>query len=138
MTSKRDGVGGPHPDDEPTTEVARLLRRAGVGVYVSHREFARNCGVSHETVSRLLRAADRDGKRRPPTKATLDALAKGLDIEPSVLEAAVLADHGYEQAVTGVGGVESVLAQLRDMSDADRRTVLAELAQEIARGRGTS
>lgn len=121
-------------DDGADTEVARLLRRVGVGTYVSQREFARLCGVSHETVSRLLRATSGNETRRPPTKATLDALARGAGLEPSVVEAAVLADYGYEQAVTGVAGVESVLAQLRGMSDADQRTVLAALAQEIATG----
>lgn len=120
-------------DEGADTEVARLLRRAGVGTYTSVREFARNCDVAHETVRRLLRQPKDGQARRPPTRRVLERLAAGLDIPLNVLEAAVLTDQGYEQAVTGVGGVESILAQLRDMSSADRRTVLAELAQEIAR-----
>lgn len=117
---------------EADTEVARLLRDAGVGTYSSAREFAKLCGVSHETVSRLLRAPKLGEPRKPITKATSDALADGAGISRKVFEAAVLADLGYSQAVTGIDGVQSVLAQLRGMSDADRRKVLAELAQEIA------
>lgn len=117
-------------DEGVDTRVAKLLRGVGVGTYVSVREFARTCGLAHETVAKLLRPP-KEGAR-PPHEGTIGKLAVGAGLPRAEVELAVLADHGYSHAVADMHGVSAVMTHLRGMSDADRRTVLAELAQVVA------
>ena len=83
----------------------------------SYGEVARRGGLPRSTVSTL--AATRN-LSRPPRPATIDALAKGLDLPVSAVRAAAAEStglHYYDQAPTG----------RRDPGDQEREILIARI-----------
>ena len=112
----------------PPTRVAALLRYYGVGpgLRYSGRKAAEMCGVSYETISRLMRPAP--ARPRKMQRAIMEKIAAGLDIPVDLLDREMMADWGYKQTVTG-SDIGDVLSQLVNFTPRE----LAELQMEIAR-----
>lgn len=107
------------------SRVAALLESYGVGTRISIRAAAKLTGLSHETISRLMRPTT--DPRRIRT-ANLDKLANGLGIPRDLLEREMMHDWGYAQAAEGPDSEAEVLAMLRDFTPAE----LASLQQKIS------
>ena len=96
----------------------------------SYREVARRGGLPHSTVHTL--AATRN-LARPPRPATIDALAKGLDVPVSAVRAAAAAStglHYYDEAPAGPENPgdperELLIASIDELTPEDRRHVAA-------------
>ena len=96
----------------------------------SYREVARRGGLPHSTVHTL--AATRN-LARPPRPATIDALAKGLDVPVSAVRAAAAAStglHYYDEAGTepenpGDPERELLIASIDELTPEERRHVAA-------------
>lgn len=108
----------------PDSRVAALLRSRGVGTpRLSEREAARRCGVSPQTMNKVMRGITR-GIRR----STLDQIADGLGIPRDLLERESLADAGYIQAASG-STVAEALALIQDLSPHDLALVQIAIGQ---------
>ena len=96
----------------------------------SYREVARRGGLPHSTVHTL--AATRN-LARPPRPATIDALAKGLDVPVSAVRAAAAAStglHYYDEAPAGPENPgdqerELLIASIDELTPEERRHVAA-------------
>ena len=96
----------------------------------SYREVARRGGLPHSTVHTL--AATRN-LARPPRPATIDALAKSLDVPVSAVRAAAAAStglHYYDEAPgepenPGDPERELLIASIDELTPEDRRHVAA-------------
>jgi len=96
----------------------------------SYREVARRGGLPHSTVHTL--AATRN-LARPPRPATLDGLAKGLDLPVSAVRAAAAEStglHYYDEAPAERGHAgdperELLIASIDELTPEDRRHVAA-------------
>jgi transcriptional regulator with XRE-family HTH domain len=96
----------------------------------SYREVARRGGLPHSTVHTL--AATRN-LTRPPRPATIDGLAKGLDVPVSVVRAAAAASTGmqcYDEAPgepenAGDPERELLIASIDELTPEERRHVAA-------------
>ena len=96
----------------------------------SYREVARRGGLPHSTVHTL--AATRN-LARPPRPATIDALAKGLDVPVSAVRAAAAASTGLHYYDEGPGEPENpgdperelLIASIDELTPEDRRHVAA-------------
>jgi transcriptional regulator with XRE-family HTH domain len=96
----------------------------------SYREVARRGGLPHSTVHTL--AATRN-LTRPPRPATIDALAKGLDVPVSAVRAAAAEStglHYYDQAPAGPENPgdperELLIASIDELTPEERRHVAA-------------
>jgi transcriptional regulator with XRE-family HTH domain len=96
----------------------------------SYGDVARRGGLPRSTVSTL--AATRN-LSRPPRPATINALAKGLDVPVSAVRAAAAEStglHYYDEAPTGGEDPadrerELLIASIDDLSPEDRRHVAA-------------
>jgi transcriptional regulator with XRE-family HTH domain len=96
----------------------------------SYREVARRGGLPHSTVHTL--AATRN-LARPPRPATIDALARGLEVPVSAVRAAAAAStglHYYDQAPGGPQSPgdperELLIASIDELTPEDRRHVAA-------------
>ena len=96
----------------------------------SYGEVARRGGLPHSTVHTL--AATRN-LARPPRPATIDALAKGLDVPVSAVRAAAAAStglHYYDEAPAGPENPgdperELLIASIDELTPEDRRHVAA-------------
>ena len=95
----------------------------------SYREVARRGGLPHSTVHTL--AATRN-LARPPRPATIDALAKGLEVPVSVIRAAAAAStglHYYDEPAgpenPGDPERELLIASIDELTPEDRRHVAA-------------
>ena len=96
----------------------------------SYREVARRGGLPHSTVHTL--AATRN-LARPPRPATIDALAKGLDVPVSAVRAAAAAStglHYYDETPAGPENPgdperELLIASIDELTPEDRRHVAA-------------
>ena len=97
----------------------------------SYREVARRGGLPHSTVHTL--AATRN-LARPPRPATIDALAKGLDVPVSAVRAAAAAStglHYYDEVPAeddddaGDPERELLIASIDELTPEDRRHVAA-------------
>jgi len=96
----------------------------------SYREVARRGGLPHSTVHTL--AATRN-LARPPRPATIDALAKGLDVPVSAVRAAAAAStglHYYDEAPgepenPGDPERELLIASIDELTPEERRHVAA-------------
>ena len=106
--------------------IQRRLRERGW----SYREVARRGGLPHSTVHTL--AATRN-LGRPPRPATIDALAKGLDVPVSAVRAAAAEStglHYYDEAPSGPENPgdperELLIASIDELTPDDRRHVAA-------------
>jgi transcriptional regulator with XRE-family HTH domain len=101
----------------PDSRVAALLRSHGVPTRLSMRKAAKRCGVSPETISKLMR-----GDTRRIRKSNLDKIADGLGIPRDLLERESMVDAGYIQAASG-STVAEVLAQIQGLSSHDLATI---------------
>jgi transcriptional regulator with XRE-family HTH domain len=107
------------------SRVAALLRaRAGVGTLLSESEAAGRCGLSRQTLSKVMRGLTRDIK---PT--TLDKLANGLGIDRKLLGLEALVDAGHIQVSGSGSSVAETLAQIQRFSDHDLGIVQVELGR---------
>ena len=96
----------------------------------SYREVARRGGLPHSTVHTL---ASTRNLARPPRPATIDALAKGLDVPVSVVRAAAaesIARHYYDRAPAEPGHPadrekELLIASIDELMPEERRHVAA-------------
>src|SRR5437667_245446 len=96
----------------------------------SYREVARRGGLPHSTAHPL---ASTRNLARPPRPATIDALAKGLDVPVSVVRAAAAEStglHYYDQAPAGPENPgdperELLIASIDELTPDDRRHVAA-------------
>ena len=96
----------------------------------SYREVARRGGVPHSTVYTL---ATTRNLARPPRPATIDALAKGLEVPVSAVRAAAAGStglHYYDQAPAETQGPgdperELLIASIDELTPEDRRHVAA-------------
>ena len=96
----------------------------------SYREVARRGGLPHSTIYTL---ATTRNLARPPRPATIDALAKGLDVPVSVVRAAAAESTGlhYYDGVPAGGEEpgdrerELLIASIDELSAEDRRHVAA-------------
>ena len=96
----------------------------------SYREVARRGGLPHSTVHTL--AATRN-LARPPRPATIDALAKGLDVPVSAVRAAAAEStglHYYEEPASSRQDPddqerELLIASIDELTPEDRRHVAA-------------
>ena len=96
----------------------------------SYREVARRGGLPHSTVHTL--AATRN-LARPPRPATIDALAKGLDVPVSAVRAAAAEStglHYYDEVPTGRQDSgdrerELLIASIDELTPEDRQHVAA-------------
>jgi transcriptional regulator with XRE-family HTH domain len=96
----------------------------------SYGEVARRGGLPRSTVYTL---ATTRNLVRPPRPATIDALAKGLDVPVSVVRAAAAQStglHYYDEASEGQGQTgdqerDLLIASIDELSPEDRRHVAA-------------
>ncbi len=110
MTSQATGDEQDPPAEQPRPAAAlepalnplqRLIQQRLRERGWSYREVARRGGLPHSTVHTL--AATRN-LARPPRPATIDALAKGLDVPVSAVRAAAAEStglHYYDEAPAG-------------------------------------
>ena len=116
--------------DPALNPLQRLIRQRLRERGWSYREVARRGGLPHSTVHTL--AATRN-LARPPRPATIDALAKGLEVPVSAVRAAAAAStglHYYDQAPAGPGNPgdperELLIASIDELTPEDRRHVAA-------------
>jgi transcriptional regulator with XRE-family HTH domain len=112
----------------------------------SYREVARRGGLPHSTVHTL--AATRN-LARPPRPATIDALAKGLEVPVSAVRAAAAEStglHYYDEAPAGPENPgdqerELLIASIDELTPEERRHVAAlveSLRNRTAREPGES
>ena len=96
----------------------------------SYREVARRGALPHSTVHTL---ASTRNLTRPPRPATIDALAKGLDVPVSAVRAAAAEStglHYYDEAPAGPENPgdperELLIASIDELTPDDRRHVAA-------------
>ena len=96
----------------------------------SYREVARRGALPHSTVHTL---ASTPNLTRPPRPATIDALAKGLDVPVSAVRAAAAEStglHYYDEAPAGPENPgdperELLIASIDELTPDDRRHVAA-------------
>ena len=96
----------------------------------SYREVARRGGLPHSTVHTL---ASTRNLARPPRPATIDALAKGLDVPVSAVRAAAAEStglHYYDEAPAGPENPgdperELLIASIDELTPEERRHVAA-------------
>lgn len=136
-------MSGPAP---PATPLQRLIRERLQERKWSYGDVARRGGLPRSTVYTL---ATTRNLVRPPRPATIDALARGLDVPVSAVRAAAAEStglHYYDDSSAGqrpAGDQERdlLIASIDELSPADRRHVAAlveslrqKAAQEPADG----
>jgi len=139
MTSQATGDEQMPPAEQPPPAAAlepalnplqRLIQQRLRERGWSYREVARRGGLPHSTVHTL--AATRS-LGRPPRPATIDALAKGLEVPVSAVRAAAAAStglHYYDEAPAGPENPgdperELLIASIDELTPDDRRHVAA-------------
>jgi transcriptional regulator with XRE-family HTH domain len=129
----RPAAEEPHPAAAPEpalNPLQRLIQQRLRERGWSYREVARRGGLPHSTVHTL--AATRN-LARPPRPATIDALAKGLDVPVSAVRAAAAAStglHYYDEAPgepenPGDPERELLIASIDELTPEERRHVAA-------------
>ena len=143
-TQATGGEQNPAPEQRPAAEeprpgaplepalnpLQRLIQQRLRERGWSYREVARRGGLPHSTVHTL--AATRN-LGRPPRPATIDALAKGLDVPVSAVRAAAAEStglHYYDKAPAGPEDPgdrerELLIASINELAPEDRRHVAA-------------
>lgn len=118
----------PHYDsiviDADKGRLAEVLSDRVRVVGISQAELARQAGISESHVSRIL-----SGKGDLPSPGLLDALARVLRMEPSVLHRAYAESVGLRLEVETIedGKLSEVIALWPDASEQDRTAFLAAL-----------
>ncbi len=140
MTAHATGDRQDPPTQRPDTDAAaveqalnplqRLIQQRMRERGWSYGEVARRAGLPRSTVSTL--AATRN-LGRPPRPATIDALAKGLDVPVAAVRAAAAEStgmHYYDEAPAGQQNPgdrerELLIASIDELTPEDRRHVAA-------------
>ena len=138
MTADVGGGGGPGngPADVTAAErsvnpLQRLIQGRLSERGLSYGDVARRGGLPRSTVYTL---ATTRNLVRPPRPATIDALAKGLDLPVSAVRAAAAEStglHYYDSSGAGAPGVPAdqerdlLIASIDELSAEDRRHVAA-------------
>ena len=123
----------PHPAAAPEpalNPLQRLIQQRLRDRGWSYREVARRGGLPHSTVYTL---ATTRNLARPPRPATIDALAKGLDVPVSAVRTAAAEStglHYYDDTSTGPDNPgdperELLIASIDELTPEDRRHVAA-------------
>ena len=132
--SEPDSPAGGHGDSVTEIEHAanplqRFIQQRLKEAKLSYGDVARRGGLPRSTVYTL---ATTRNLVRPPRPATIDALAKGLDVPVSVVRAAAAEStglHYYDEARSGhqAGDQERdlLIASIDELSAEDRRHVAA-------------
>jgi transcriptional regulator with XRE-family HTH domain len=116
--------------EQDINPLQRLIRQRLLERGWSYREVARRGGLSHSTIYTL---ATTRNLVRPPRPATIDALAKGLDVPVSVVRAAAAEStgmHYYDETPSGPRDQydqerELLIASIDELTPEDRRHVAA-------------
>jgi transcriptional regulator with XRE-family HTH domain len=119
-----------------------LIRRRLAERGWSYGEVARRGGLPRSTVYTL---ATTRNLARPPRPATIDALARGLDVPVSALRAAAAESTGLHYYDEGPAGQEHkadqerelLIASIDELTPEDRRHVAALVESLRKRGRNT-
>jgi transcriptional regulator with XRE-family HTH domain len=123
----KDAAAAPEPEMNPLQRlIQERLRERGW----SYGEVARRGGLPRSTLYTL---ATTRNLVRPPRPATIDALAKGLDVPVSAVRAAAAEStglHYYDEAPAGQDHPgdrerELLIASIDELSPEDRRHVAA-------------
>jgi transcriptional regulator with XRE-family HTH domain len=140
MTAHATGDEQDLPTEQPRTAAAafehalnplqRLIRQRLRERSWSYREVARRGGLPHSTVYTL---ATTRNLSRPPRPATINALAKGLDVPVSAVRAAAAEStglHYYDEVPAGPEQPtdrdrELLIASIDELTPEDRRHVAA-------------
>ena len=111
----------------------RLIRRRMAEQRWSYGEIARRGGLPRSTVHNLATAAK---LTRPPLPATIQRLAKGLDLSVDTVRAAAASAAGYDlwQQPVADPEIDVMVAGLKRLSADERRHVQA-LIQSLLNGR---
>jgi len=124
---RRSDAAASEPDINPLQRlIVQRLRERGW----SYREVARRGGLPHSTVYTL---ATTRNLARPPRPATIDTLAKGLDVPVSAVRAAAAEStglHYYDEPQArrqdpGDRERELLIASIDELTPEDRRHVAA-------------
>jgi hypothetical protein len=115
---------------EPTNPLQRLIQRRLRERGMSYGEVSRRGGLPRSTVYTL---ATTRNLVRPPRPATIDALAKGLDVPVAMVRAAAAEStglHYYDGVPAGENAAgnqerELLIASIDELSPEDRRHVAA-------------
>jgi transcriptional regulator with XRE-family HTH domain len=140
MTAHATGDKPDPPTERPHTDATalehtlnplqRLIQQRLHDQGWSYREVARRGGLPHSTVHTL---ATTRNLARPPRPATIDALAKGLDVPVSAVRAAAAEStglHYYDEVPPGRDDPanrerELLIASIDELTPEDRRHVAA-------------
>ena len=133
-TAKFDRVDA----DQPMNPLQRLIQQRLREHSWSYGDVARSGGLPRSTVYTL---ATTRNLVRPPRAATVDALARGLDVPVSAVRAAAAESaglHYYDEASPGRGPAgdqerDLLIASIDELSPEDRRHVAA-LVDSLRRG----
>jgi transcriptional regulator with XRE-family HTH domain len=128
---------GPEPELNP---LQRLIRQRLRDQGWSYGEVARRGGLPRSTIYTL---ATTRSLARPPRPATIDALAKGLDVPVAVVRAAAAESTGLHYYDEGPAGQEHkadqerelLIASIDELTPEDRRHVAALVESLRKRGR---
>jgi hypothetical protein len=124
-----DDLSAAQPE-QPMSPLRRLILGRMGERGLSYGEVARRGGLPRSTVYTL---AVTQNLARPPRPATLDALAKGLDVPVSAIRAAAAASTGLHYYDQGLAGPEQagdperdlLIASIDELTPEDRRHVAA-------------
>src|ERR1700722_16788627 len=133
------------PDSAGTNPLQRLIQQRLRERRLSYGEVSRRGGLPRSTVYTL---ATTRNLVRPPRPATIDALARGLDVPVAMVRAAAAEStglHYYDEAPTGENARgdqerELLIASIDELSPQDRRHVSAlveSLRGKAAEGLGS-
>jgi len=133
------------PDSAGTNPLQRLIQQRLRERKLSYGEVSRRGGLPRSTVYTL---ATTRNLVRPPRPATIDALAKGLDVPVAMVRAAAAEStglHYYDEAPVGENGAgdqerKLLVASIDELSPEDRRHVAAlveSLRRKAAEGLGS-
>jgi transcriptional regulator with XRE-family HTH domain len=118
------------PPEQALNPLQRLIRQRLLERGWSYREVARRGGLPHSTVYTL---ATTRNLGRPPRPATIDALARGLDVPVSAVRGAAAESTGlryYDEPPAGRQDPgdperELLIASIDELTPEDRRHVAA-------------
>jgi transcriptional regulator with XRE-family HTH domain len=118
------------PAEQPMNPLQRLIQQCLRDRRWSYGDVARSSGLPRSTVYNL--AATRN-LVRPPRPATIDALARGLDVPVRLVRAAAAEsaglhyydESGAERGEAGDHERELLIASIDELSPEDRRHVAA-------------
>jgi transcriptional regulator with XRE-family HTH domain len=122
--------GAAEPPEQALNPLQRLIQQRLREQGWSYREVAGRSGLSHSTIYSLAMTRN---LARPPRPATIDGLARGLDVPVSVVRAAAAQStgmHYYDGPPAGHHDHddqerELLIASIDELSPEDRRHVAA-------------